>query len=295
MSIKKALIYCFTMGFSISVFGGGLYDLDRSTPIQVFEQADDSTTPAVTPIQSVSKTEEPAAKNPEVKEPAATPKVKTSAKGDTLEKSAQAALHDEIDTINRTNVIYRQSVDHRIAGLNSQMQQAQLQLKKLSEAMLLLNQEVFKLSKQNVGVTASDRLMPVASVMPSKPADVSWVKLLQDRLGFYGFYILLGVVILALAVAAWSFLPSSKKRAALEVKANKAVSPIEMEDDTQGEYDYMGSDESMPAKLNLARAYIAMEDYKAAKKVIKEVLSSGDAAQSQQAHDLLEKIAQAKA
>jgi FimV-like protein len=56
------------------------------------------------------------------------------------------------------------------------------------------------------------------------------------------------------------------------------------------EYDYMGSQESISTKLDLARTYVDMGDNRAAKKVLKEVLQNGDEAQCRHAHDLLKKI-----
>jgi len=61
-------------------------------------------------------------------------------------------------------------------------------------------------------------------------------------------------------------------------------------DDTASEYDFMGSSEAIPAKLDLARAYIAMEDYVAAKRTLKEIAAEGNAQQQQEAKDLLESI-----
>ena len=42
-----------------------------------------------------------------------------------------------------------------------------------------------------------------------------------------------------------------------------------------GEYDFMGSSEGIPAKLDLARAYIAMEDFTAARETLAEILGEG--------------------
>lgn len=61
-------------------------------------------------------------------------------------------------------------------------------------------------------------------------------------------------------------------------------------DDTESEYDFMNSVEAIPAKLDLARAYIAMEDYKAAREALEQVISGGDKEQQQEARELLETI-----
>ncbi|GEM_PF-4939061 len=61
-------------------------------------------------------------------------------------------------------------------------------------------------------------------------------------------------------------------------------------DDTRGEYDFMGSTEGIPAKLDLARAYIAMEDYNAARETLNEILEEGNEEHQQEARSLLNKI-----
>lgn len=43
--------------------------------------------------------------------------------------------------------------------------------------------------------------------------------------------------------------------------------------DLRDEYDFMGSEEGIPAKLDLARAYIDMEEYESADQVLSEVIS----------------------
>ncbi|MBT8506726.1 hypothetical protein B1F79_04535 [Coxiella-like endosymbiont of Rhipicephalus sanguineus] len=60
--------------------------------------------------------------------------------------------------------------------------------------------------------------------------------------------------------------------------------------DTGEEYDYMGSLESIPAKINLARTYIAMEDQGTARRVLKQVLQSGNKEQRKEAEELLKDL-----
>ena len=60
--------------------------------------------------------------------------------------------------------------------------------------------------------------------------------------------------------------------------------------DLAEEYDYMRTPEAVPSQLDLARAYIAMEDFIAAKATLNEVIKRGNVDQQQQAHELLAKI-----
>jgi FimV-like protein len=56
------------------------------------------------------------------------------------------------------------------------------------------------------------------------------------------------------------------------------------------DYDFMASNEAIPAKLDLARAYIAMEDFSAARETLAAVLSGGNPEQCLEAKSLLSKI-----
>lgn len=105
----------------------------------------------------------------------------------------------------------------------------------------------------------------------------------------YVVYVLAGlVVLLALLSFAWRG-QSAKTKAKTKVIAPppQASAPSKAQDDTQGEYDFMGSTEGIPAKLDLARAYIAMEDYTAARETLIEILGEGSEEQRHEAQALL--------
>ena len=60
--------------------------------------------------------------------------------------------------------------------------------------------------------------------------------------------------------------------------------------DTRDEYDFMATKQAIPAKLDLARAYIDMGDVFAARTTLEEVLTQGDNAQVQEARQLLGRL-----
>ena len=100
---------------------------------------------------------------------------------------------------------------------------------------------------------------------------------LQDSFGGYGLYVLGTIVAIILLLFIWWICPCRKP------KENK-------EEDTESEYDFMGSNEGIPAKLDLARAYIDMDDKKSARKVLAEVTKKGNKEQQQAAQELLARI-----
>jgi FimV-like protein len=109
-------------------------------------------------------------------------------------------------------------------------------------------------------------------------------------------YTVYGLAALVVLLALLSMARRPKKSA--KIKASYAPAKpapdsgktIKIEDDTAGEYDFMGSSEGIPAKLDLARAYIAMEDFTAARETLAEILGEGSEEHRQEARSLLKKI-----
>lgn len=66
--------------------------------------------------------------------------------------------------------------------------------------------------------------------------------------------------------------------------------PIFSDENVESEYDFMGTAEAIPAKLDLARSYLAMSDYDQAKSILKTVIEKGNDAQRKEAGLLLQQI-----
>lgn len=56
------------------------------------------------------------------------------------------------------------------------------------------------------------------------------------------------------------------------------------------EYDFMGSQEAVPARFNLAEAYIQMREFQQAKRVLQGILEQGNSDQRQKASALLTQL-----
>lgn len=124
-------------------------------------------------------------------------------------------------------------------------------------------------------------------------ANFSWwqvwpLSLIQDRVHktdeLYEFLSLFGLVFLGL----WVWMQNANRQAKQTYQAQKVVNEpsstvAEHEED---EYNYLASRDALPAKLDLARAYIAMEDYSSAQEVLSEVMKLGDAGQKEEAQGL---------
>ncbi|MDP1573889.1 MAG: FimV/HubP family polar landmark protein [Coxiellaceae bacterium] len=59
---------------------------------------------------------------------------------------------------------------------------------------------------------------------------------------------------------------------------------------SEAEYDFMSTSQAIPAKLDLARSYIAMNDLEQARTILKTVIEKGDSSQRNEAGQLLQKL-----
>ncbi len=227
-----------------------------STPVQVFRQATDVVTPQA-PAKSASVVKPVTKANVVPAKPASLAVV-----------PVDPSLQEQINQLNQNSLLFSQSVDRKIEDLNRSILILQGRIQQLSQALLLMNQEVMQHSRVVAATEATPR----------------WITRFSHYSVFdYSFWI--GVVVLLLVlmrlVRHWKAAPSV-------TVPPQPVSPDKK--DLEGDYDYLGSRESIPAKLNLARAYVAMGNYAEAQTVLAEVLASGDNKQCLEAEALLKKI-----
>ncbi len=168
----------------------------------------------------------------------------------------------------------------------------------LSEQPVALDNSAGANTEQTSEVRANDSIAQIEIQNLQLKVEVMQNKLfqLQKRmlqLHYLTMGLLGSVILMALLLL---MLQKRKKRpldsivAPLSPVAEGLEKTIKLEDDTRGEYDFMGSSEGIPAKLDLARAYIAMEDFDSARQTLSEILGEGDDTQCQEARALLKKI-----
>ena len=102
--------------------------------------------------------------------------------------------------------------------------------------------------------------------------------------------ILLAINILLLLVILYLILLPKKSIPTSSIAPHHKTDSASDDHDTEQEYDFMGSKEGVPAKIDLARAYVAMQDYQQAKQVLDDVLAKGNNEQRQAAQAILNSI-----
>lgn len=230
--------------------------LDPKAPAQYFEQSDAQVTPA--------SPEPSSAPAPASSAPATT----TAAPADG--QQSLSILQAELSQLNQNSLMFEQRITQQLFDLNDKHNQLEEQVKQLQQALSLLNQAV-----QQMNQTATQLQTPQNPGEEIKNSNLT-NKILPTLRFLDSFWLpISGALLLVILIMLWIL---------------KRKKPSKSEDDTKDEYDYMGSAESIPAKLDLARTYMAMEDFESAAAVLHEVLEKGDADQRTHAQKLLDEL-----
>lgn len=138
---------------------------------------------------------------------------------------------------------------------------------------------------QNVTIL-QQQMMELESLHPSQASN-GLMQILQNQ-DVISLLSLGGVAILLLAMGVLIGRKVVQKAESVAALSQKRVRADVLDDDTKTEYDFMSSDEAIPAKLDLARAYIAMNDEEQARMVLTAVIEKGNQEQRSEALSLIQ-------
>ncbi len=138
---------------------------------------------------------------------------------------------------------------------------------------------------QNV-IVLQQQVMELESAHPSQAS--SWLMQIIQNPDFISFASFGGVAVLLLSLGVMIGRKVVKKAESVAALSQKRVRADVLDDDTKTEYDFMSSDEAIPAKLDLARAYIAMNDEEQARMVLTAVIEKGNQEQRAEALSLIQ-------
>jgi FimV-like protein len=201
-------------------------------------------------------------------------------------------LETQLSQLNQANTTFQRQTDQRIDVLNQEHNVLQGKLSALGQVLGILNQEVTQLNQQITSAQKqlSTNLTPQQQQSMQATTTDGFVKSLEGskttQYILYAILILLIIIIMMLIPRRGGY----KIQAVAEGAAGGANAANESTEDTKDEYDFMNSDEAIPAKLDLARAYMAMEDYTSARKVLDQVQRTGNDEQKSEAEKMFEKI-----
>lgn len=164
---------------------------------------------------------------------------------------------------------YQKQLKSQLLDLQQQNVALKQQLNAVQEKLTMVSAEVA--SRQ----TSPKKIVPVESAGISQ-----WIASLNLDNPMIDMRLAIGLIVLGLLLLAWLFW----------YHRPKLIEETDQENDDEDEYDFMGSDEAIPAKLDLARAYIEMSKKDEAIKILEEVAIKGDAAQKQEAQQIRKQL-----
>ena len=138
---------------------------------------------------------------------------------------------------------------------------------------------------QNVTIL-QQQMMELESAHPTQASN-GLMQMIQNP-DFISFASFGGVVVFLLSLGVIIGRKVVRKAESVAVLSQKRVHVDVLDDDTKTEYDFMSSDEAIPAKLDLARAYIAMNDEEQARMVLTTVIEKGNQEQRSEALSLIQ-------
>ncbi len=249
----------------------------KKPPVQIFEQADSAlaAAPALPVVTAL-----PAAA------PVIQPQVATLKHQQANSTRHIQDLEDQMIQLQQSYLLFQQETRQQVDVLQQKTLAIQAEIEQLAGVFKVLNQQLeLNKSELNTHERAINHLS-------SETLTHFWTQLIQFFNNTDELLLLLSALVLLMLLAIVRHFRRHRKPPKLVV-----VRPSDLQsenhdslDDTKNEYDFMGSSEGIPAQLDLARAYIAMENYAGARMVLENVSAKGDAEQRQEARDLLTKI-----
>ncbi|HLB56505.1 MAG TPA: FimV/HubP family polar landmark protein [Coxiellaceae bacterium] len=221
-----------------------------------------STAPAPTQTyQSTQTAEQPAPDMPVLAQatPVSTPDANSS--------NPNAVFNSPTAQSQALNENFQQTTDQHIQNLDSSNQAMGAAIETLDQNVAQLQQEVLQLQPAN----------PKVAIIP------------REDLATFIIFGGVAALLLLFGVFMGRLMNRSPKVALAKALSAYPVGDV-LADDTKSEYDFMGTKAAIPAKLDLARSYMAMNDHEQARAVLKTVLEKGDEEQRIVAEALLTKI-----
>ena len=169
----------------------------------------------------------------------------------------------EVAQLTQSTLAFERDTDHRIQNLNDSNHAMSTALQTIEENMTQLQQQV-------------------SMLVAGKSSSVSVAHRHQSHSSFdFAVYLNLIAAGIFLALSGFMFGKLLSRRAPIHITKNINAS---------SDYDFMQTPEAIPAQLDLARSYIAMQDFDQARATLSVVLEKGNMQQRMIAESLIQKM-----
>lgn len=259
-NLGSRIVFFAAMVVSGSVFAVDTSFLTAPPPTQVYHAvSSDSSSGASQPVVTVSATT-----------PAPVVAASDTANGAAIINSAgvDTSAQGQAAQLNQLTSTFEEKADERIQNLNESNRAMGIAIQGINQNIAQLQQQVGQIQAVEAAQSAAPSNDPSLALNHKKYSE--YLDLGGAAIFMLGFGVVLGRFV---------------RRRSPVVAHNRPE-----KEDTKGDYDFMGTAEAIPAKLDLARSYMAMNDYEQAGWVLKTVLEKGNKEQRAEAQMLMNKM-----
>lgn len=208
----------------------------------------------------------------------------TGTSNNTAVPSSVSAIQSMVSRLNQTFLLYQQQNDQKVESNAEQVVMLQQQFSQLNKALKSLSVEQIKLQAMAAQLPASSH----ASVSDSSDVSLPEHTTALGHFVVTYLWLLMAIVMVALIIYVGKLTMDCRA-----LKANQR--DMNHQKGAEDEYDFMGSDDAIPAQLDLARTYIAMNDLNQARQVLLAIIKKGSLAQKKQAQMMLDRLSSGQA
>ena len=200
-------------------------------------------------------------------------------------------LQQLVIQLNKTVTQLQQQINNNVSDLKQQNFKLSNRVQNLEMIARLLNIEIQSIKKAQA---------PYQKKLHSNNTiQDNWYQKIYLALANYKLttWITLGILLIVFVLILYfimtRFFFKEKSRLPENAKVNKKSSePMTAEEEEEGEYDYMNTKDAIPAKFDLANAYIQMGNTKEAEQVLHDIIKIGNEQDKDRAKHLLQNIHQ---
>lgn len=188
-------------------------------------------------------------------------------------------VQSKIADLKQSNGLFQDETNQRLDALDQTQAALQTKVAQLAEALSMINEQQVQLAQQVQMVSKQLTPSSVAGAEKSAAETSSVLNTLQEGGHNKTTEYVLYVILLLLVIIILLMLMPRRSAYRLETVASRSET-------IATDYDVMSSEEGVSTKLDLARAYIAMEDYHAAARLLAEIKKMGNKQQCMDAEKL---------
>lgn len=243
--------------------------------------ADDSAVLGTAPVQQ----EYQVATTPvAIAAPVAQPQPAQTVSSSSNSAGVDTSLQAQLSQLNQEILLYQQQSDQHIEALSSKNEILMSQLNNLNQVISALSQKVDILQHAEGQFNQSQNLSGHSTHSVLMRWQNWWLEFSEFNITDYVSFSFVIILLFSLGIGIVKF----KRRYALITNQSALKNNNSAEsDDTKDEYNFMSTNEAIPAILDLARAYVAMEDFAQAKIALQKVIAKGNDEQRNEAKSLL--------